>query len=131
MNAFLNPNNNGPSLTGVIDVTAHSISLLQENEPPKNTIGISIPKSDISVAESYDVQIDELGDSIITMYQFIGPINDEKVGGLESLLKYMTENFFSKDDPAINEHHYHITKKQHTEEMHNIYNIDKKRNIQY
>ena len=35
MNAFLNPNNNGPSLTGVIDVTAHSISLFQENEPPK------------------------------------------------------------------------------------------------
>ena len=34
-----------------------------------------------------------------------------KVGGLESLLKYMTENFSTKDDPAINEHHYHITKK--------------------
>ena len=29
MNAFLNPNNNGPPLTGVIDVTAHSISLFQ------------------------------------------------------------------------------------------------------
>ena len=30
MNAFLNPHNNGPSLTGVIDVTAHSISLLRK-----------------------------------------------------------------------------------------------------
>ena len=30
MNSFLNPRNNGPSLTGVIDVTAHSISLFQE-----------------------------------------------------------------------------------------------------
>ena len=38
--------------------------------------------------------------------QFIGPINDEKVGGLESLLNYMNENFFTKDDPAVNEHHY-------------------------
>ena len=37
----------------------------------------------------------------------------------------MNENFFTKDDPAINEHHYHITKKQYNEETNNIYNIDK------
>ena len=37
----------------------------------------------------------------------------------------MNENFFSKDDPAINEHHYRITKTQYNEETHNIYNIDK------
>ena len=38
----------------------------------------------------------------------------------------MNENFFSNDDPTINEHHYHITKKkQHNEEAHNIYNVDK------
>ena len=59
------------------------------------------------------------------MYQFIGGINDTKIGGLESLLNYMNENFFTKDDPAINEHHYHITKKQYNEEANNIYNIDK------
>ena len=35
MNAFLNPHN-GTSLTGIIDVTAHSISLFQEDEPPKH-----------------------------------------------------------------------------------------------
>ena len=70
-----------------------------------------IPKSDISAAEPYDIQIDETGNTIFTMYQFIGEINDTKVGGLEPLLSYMNENFFSKDDPAINEHHYHITKK--------------------
>ena len=35
MNSFLTPHN-GPSLTGVIDVTAHSISLFQENAPPKD-----------------------------------------------------------------------------------------------
>ena len=44
------------------------------------------------------------------MYQFIGETSDTKVGGLEPLLNYMNENFFSKDDPAVNEHHYHITK---------------------
>ena len=59
------------------------------------------------------------------MYQFIGDTNDTKVGGLDSFLNYMTGNFFGKDEPAINEHHYHITKKQYNEEIHNIYNIDK------
>jgi hypothetical protein len=124
MNSFLNPRNT-LSLTGIIDVTAHSISLFQENEEPKNIKNIFIPKSDISVAEPYDVIIDQLGNNVITMYQFIGDINDTKVGGLESLLNYMNENFYSKDEPAINEHHYHITKKQYNEETHNIYNIDK------
>ncbi len=48
-----------------------------------------------------------------------------KVCGLESLLNYMNENFFTKDDPAINEHHYHITKNQYNEETNKIYNTDK------
>ena len=51
-----------------------------------------------------------MGDNIIQMYQFIGDINDTKVAGLESLLNYMNENFFSKDEPAVNEHRYHIIK---------------------
>ena len=33
--------------------------------------------------------------------------------------------FFAKGDPAINEHHQHITKKQYNEQTNNIYNIDK------
>ena len=37
----------------------------------------------------------------------------------------MTENLFRKDDPAIHEHHYHITKQQYNEETHNTYNADK------
>ena len=110
MNGFLNPHNNGPSLTGVVDVTAHSISLFQENEPPKDINDIFIPKNDFSVAEPYGVQIAELGGNIITMYQPIGDINDTKVGGLEPLLNYMSENVFSKGDPLISEHHYQITK---------------------
>ena len=124
MNSFLTPHN-GPSLTGVIEVTAHSISLFQENAPPKSIEDIFIPQSDISIALPYGVVIDELGNNVITMYQFIGDINGEKVAGLESFLNYMNENLFTKDDPAINEHHYHITKKQYNEETYNIYNIDK------
>ena len=88
MNSFLNPHNS-TSLTGVVDITAHSISLSDEavSKEPGNIKGIFIPKSDTSVAEPYDVQIDELGENVITMYQFIGDVADTKVGGLESLLK--------------------------------------------
>ena len=117
MNSFLNHNNHGPSLTGVIDVTAHSISLFQESAPPKNIEDISIPKSDVSIALPYDVIIDELGNNAISMYQCIGDINGTEAGGLESLLNCMDENFFAEDDPAINEHHYHITKKTITKEQ--------------
>ena len=65
---------------------------------------VSILESDISTALPYDVII-----NVTTMYQFIDD-NDTKIGGLESSLHYMNENFFIKDNPAINEHHYHITK---------------------
>ena len=61
------------------------------------------------------------------MCQFIGPINGTKVGGLESLLNYMNENFCSKDELAVNEHHYHITRKRYNQEFstHSLYNIGK------
>ena len=122
MNSFLNPNNR-TSLTGIIDVTANSINLLKENEIV-DINDIFTSKSDISIAEPYDVVIDELG-NIIQMYQFVGDIDDTKVGGLESLLNYMNENFFSKDNPAVNSHNYHRTTKKYHEDIHNIYNIDK------
>ena len=77
MNSFLNPHKNVPPLTGVIDVTSHSISLFQENEPPKNIIDNFIPKRDINIALPYDAQTDALGNNVITMYQFTGDINDK------------------------------------------------------
>ena len=129
MNLFIDPHN-AVNLTGVIDLTAHSISLYDEtvSKEPQNIKDIFIPKNDIRVAEPYDIQIDEFGDNVFTMCQFIGPINDEQVGGLESLLNYMNENFISKDEPAVNEHRYHIRRKQYNQDFttHNIYNIDKK-----
>ena len=62
-----------------------------EDEQPKHSNDIFIPKTDISIAEPIEAQIDELGDDTIQMYRFIGIINDEKVGGLESLFNYMNE----------------------------------------
>ena len=60
------------------------------------------------------------------MYQYTEDINDTKVGGLGPLLNYMNENLFNKDEPAVNEHHYHITRKHHNQDFstHNIYNVD-------
>ena len=72
MNSFLNPNN-GTSLTGIIDVTANSISLFGENGLVKNINDIFIYKTDISVAEPYDVIIDETGNNITTMYHYTIP----------------------------------------------------------
>ena len=73
----------------MVDVTAHSISLLQENIPPKDINDILIPQADISIAEPIEVQIDELGNNMIQMYQVIGIIREEKVPGLASILNYM------------------------------------------
>ena len=39
----------------------------------------------------------------------------------------MNENFFSKDEPSVNEHPYHITKKQYIDETHNIQTIGKRK----
>ena len=98
-------NSHGTSLTGIVDITANSISLFQDNGQPKNIEDIFIHKSDISIAEPYDAPIDENG-NVTQMYQFLGDINDTKVAGLESILNYSNDNFFSKADPAVNEHYY-------------------------
>ena len=94
---------NGTSLTNIVDVTAYSISLFQENEHPKTINKVLVPQSSTSISEPIDVQIDELGNSIITMYQLIGIINDEKVPGLESMLNYMNNHFLAKmNQPSTN-----------------------------
>ena len=56
---FRNPRH-GTSLTNIIDVTAHRVSIFQENEHPKNINDTFTPKADISIAEPIEVQIDEL-----------------------------------------------------------------------
>ena len=132
MNAFLNPHN-GTSLTGVIDLTAHSISLFtlnnEQKEEPNDITDMFIPTAHISIAEPYDAQMDELGDNIIQTYQLTGIIDNTKVAGLESLLNYINENYFSKDEPAVNEHHFNITRKQHNQYFttNNLYKVDKRK----
>ena len=93
MNSFLNPRN-GACLTNIIDVTAHSMSLFQENEQPKHINEMFIPQTSISIAEPIDVQIYQFGNHMFTMYQLIGIINDETVPGLGSILNYMNEHLF-------------------------------------
>ena len=83
MNSFLNTH--GTSLTGIVDITANSISLFQDNGPPNNIEDIFMKVILVRIAEPYDVQIDE-NCNVIQMYQFLGDINDTKVAGLESIL---------------------------------------------
>ena len=85
MNSLLAPNNRTP-LTGIIDFTAHNIYLVQEDGTVKNILGMLFPYGDIAVAELVDVQLNDLG-PVVQMYQFIGDINDERVPGLEPILK--------------------------------------------
>ena len=66
MNSFLNPHN-GTSLTGVIGLTVHSISLFQENEEPQNIKNTFIHNDHIRIAEPALVQMDETGNNFITM----------------------------------------------------------------
>ena len=93
MNSFLN--SHGTSLTGIVDITTKSISLCQDNGQHKNIEDIFIHKTDISVAEPYDLPIDENG-NVVQMYQFLGDINDTKVAGLESILNYINDNLLVK-----------------------------------
>ena len=57
---------------------------------------IFIPQTSISIAEQIDVQIDDLGNNIIQMYQVIGIINDGKAPVSESLLDYINENLLQR-----------------------------------
>ena len=88
MNVFLN-SRNGTNLTNTIDATAHSIARFDFNDIPKYINDKFIPQTHISISEPTDVQIYELGNAIIQMYQFVGDINDEKVSGLEPINNYM------------------------------------------
>ena len=87
MDAFHNLRD-GASLANNIDVTAHRISCFKKVNNLRTNCDIFITQASISIAEPIDVQIDELGNNIIQMYQFIGIINDEQVPGLENVLNY-------------------------------------------
>ena len=124
----MNTQNNGPSLTGIVDITANSISLFLDNGQPKNIEDIFINKNDISSAQPYDVPIDENG-NVVQMYQFLGEMSDTKIPGLESILNYINDNFFSKADPAINEHDYSTIKKNNIMKIYMVFIISIKVNL--
>lgn len=75
------------------------------------------------------MQIDELGGNVFIMYHFIGGINDTKVLALGSLLIHVNENFFSKDEPPINEHHSHITRKRFNQALPHMFTKSTKVNL--
>ena len=111
MNAYPNPGNH-TSLNNIIDITAHSTGSSQE-EKLTNNFELLINQTDISIAEPVEIQIDELGNNGITMYQFVGDTSDNKMPGLESIINYMNGNVYTTYDSAINQHNYNTTKKNY------------------
>ena len=109
MNAYLNQRNH-TSLTDLIEITAHSISLFQ-GEKLTNISELLISQNNISIAEPVEIQIDGLGNTVTTMYQFVGGINVNTVPGSESTLNYINDDFYTKYGSAINQHKYNFTKK--------------------
>ena len=92
MNAYLKQRNHA-SLTNLIEIIAHSVTLFQD-EKLTNIFELLINQNNISIAEPVEIQIDELGNNVTTMYQFVGDTNDNKVPGLESILNYINNNFY-------------------------------------
>ena len=68
-------------------------------------------QNNISIAELVGIQIDELGNDVMPVYEFVNDINDNKVIGLESISNYINDIFFAKHKGAVNQHNYNTTKK--------------------
>ena len=100
MNSFLNPSN-GTSLKGIIGVTAQKIYLFQRDGTVKHILDRLFPYGYIAIAELVGVQINEIGNNVIQLYQFVGDINDKRNPGLESILNCINESL-NKADPAVN-----------------------------
>ena len=112
MNTFLNPHNR-VSLTGLLDIAANSISLIQLNEDLgeeeiKNIEDIFLKYKNISTVEDVTVPIG--GGLSYTVKQWVEPVTDSRVPGLSSLLDYLHTNFRRIDDDSISNNNY-ITKK--------------------
>ena len=127
MNTFLNPHNS-VSLTGLIDIAANSISLIQLNEDLgseeiKNIENIFKTNKNISTVEDVTVPIG--GGLSYTVKQWVGDISDEKVAGLSSLFDYLNTNYRRIDDDSIITNNYYITKKYnntiHKNDTHNYH----------
>ena len=88
MNTFLNPHNS-VSLTGIIDVYANSIYLIQLNEDLnqeeiKNIEDIFLTYKNISTVKDVTVPIG--GGLSYTVKQWVELVTDSRVPGLSSLL---------------------------------------------
>ena len=84
--------------------------MFQRDGTVKHILDILFPYGYIAIAELVDVQINEICNNVIQLYQFVGEINDKRIPGLESILNCINESCLNKADPAVNGHSYYITK---------------------
>ena len=110
-NSFLNPYNT-VNLTGLIDITANVIKLISidENydEQITNILDLFVQFNNISTV--IDVTYPLGGGLTYTVKEWIQPISDTRVPGLQSLISYLDTNFRRIDDDSIIHNYYNITK---------------------
>ena len=107
LNTWINPLNR-VSLTGLIDITANSISLIGYDEDGEEGIthllDLFLMYKNISSVE--DVQVPIGGGQYYTIKAWMGTIDDLHVPGLESLIEYLQANYRAIDDDSILNNYY-------------------------
>ena len=124
LNTWINPLNK-VSLTGLVDITANSISLIGYNEDGEEGIthllDLFVMYKNISSVE--DVQVPIGGGQYYTIKAWVGTTDDLHVPGLESLIEYLQTNYRAIDDDSILNNYYTVNKTyQQNTHMHNDYN---------
>ena len=129
---------NSASLTNSIDITANSISLLDENNNGRNIYDLFIDASDVKIPIPKINPNDES-----TRYDYIeSDVNNDNVAGLKGMINYVSSNYKSITEPSNRNYIYEdnsqviIKKNKKTTKKYlyhdeNILNVNKsiKRNI--
>ena len=111
---MINPynNHNALNLTGVVEITADTISLIlnENNETEiKDILNILLRYENIEPAAQTKVHIGG-GQSY---YEYTFPnASDTKVAGLQSMLTYLDENYRNNDDDSMLNNYYTSHKKR-------------------
>ena len=131
-NNWLNPYNT-VNLTGLIDVTANVIKLISidnnNDEQIQNILDLFVQFNNISTV--IDVVYPLGGGLTYTVKEWIDPINDTRVPGLQSLISYLDTNFRRIDDDSIINNTFNITRKINNITKNETFNYHKHQKIRH
>ena len=69
------------------------------------------------MAKPVEIQIDELGNNVTAIYEFVGDMDDNKAPGLERIFNYISDNFFARNEGAGNQHIHNTTKNSYFQKI--------------